>query len=47
MEDKVKQLIAKLGEDFGEIYPLNYINNILDKESGESFCIFLFLNMII
>ena len=31
MEDKVKQLIAKLGEDFGEIYPLNYINNILDK----------------
>lgn len=41
MEDKVKQLIAKLGENFGEIYPLNYINNILDKESGETLTILL------
>ena len=41
MEDKVKQLIAKLGENFGEIYPLNYINNILDKNSGETLTILL------
>lgn len=41
MTDIQKQLIAKLGEEFTNIFPLQYVSNILDKATGETLTILL------
>lgn len=41
MDNIQKQLIAKLGEEFTNIFPLQYVSNIVDEETGESLRIFL------
>lgn len=35
MDNIQKQLIAKLGEEFSNIFPLQYVSNILDKATGK------------
>lgn len=41
MDNIQKQLIAKLGEEFSNIFPLQYVSNILDKATGETLTILL------
>lgn len=41
MDNIQKQLIAKLGEEFTNIFPLQYVSNILDKATGETLTILL------
>ena len=41
MDNIQKQLIAKLGEGFANIFPLQYVSNILDKATGETLTILL------
>ena len=41
MDNIQKQLIAKLGEEFANIFPLQYVSNILDKATGETLTILL------
>lgn len=41
MDNIQKQLIAKLGEEFTNIFPLQYVSNILDEATGETLTILL------
>lgn len=41
MDNIQKQLIAKLGEEFANIFPLQYVSNILDGATGETLTILL------
>ena len=37
-----KQLVTQDNGNIEKIFPKNYMSNIVDEETGESFCIFLF-----